>query len=208
MNRERKYWHQMRAGVVAVCFAALACFTATVVTAAPARPLTWAEMMPPMPPAPAKQRKGMFDVMKQKLQLSDGRNVMAEAEAQVLTSPQAPDAKFMSQKRYQPGSGKPPAIVAALDGQRVALGGYLVPLDFSATKITEFLLVPFVGACIHVPPPPANQIVYVKAAAGFEASDLFAPITVTGIIRTSFADTGLAEAGYTMDAESVDLIQP
>ena len=54
----------------------------------------------------------------------------------------------------------------SLDGKRVHIGGYVVPLDFEATTVKEFLLVPFVGACIHVPPPPANQIVYVKVEQG------------------------------------------
>lgn len=71
-------------------------------------------------------------------------------------------------------------------------------LDFDATKISEFLLVPFVGACIHVPPPPANQIVYVKVAQPFDIKSQFEPVWVTGTIRTDVAHTGLAEAGYTM----------
>ncbi len=91
-----------------------------------------------------------------------------------------------------------------LNGKPVRLGGYVVPLDFEATNVKEFLLVPFVGACIHVPPPPANQIVYVKVEKGFEVSDTFAPVTVTGTIKTDFAVTGLADAGYTMEATSVE----
>ena len=60
-----------------------------------------------------------------------------------------------------------PSVVTEFNGKRVRIGGYVVPLDFEATTIKEFLLVPFVGACIHVPPPPANQIVYVKSDKGF-----------------------------------------
>ena len=87
----------------------------------------------------------------------------------------------------------------------MSLGGYVVPLDFESTRVTEFLLVPFVGACIHVPPPPANQIVYVTSAEGFEVSGLFEPVTVVGTLRTSQASTGIADAGYSLDAESVVL---
>ena len=54
------------------------------------------------------------------------------------------------------------SIVEELNGQRVRIPGYLLPLEVSATKVTEFLLVPYIGACIHVPPPPPNQIIYVK----------------------------------------------
>ena len=122
--------------------------------------------------------------------------------------PPLPEGKFMSLKRQQPGGGAPPAVVAELNGKRVNIGGYVVPLDFEATSIKEFLLVPFVGACIHVPPPPANQIIYVKAEDGFEVSGSFDPVTVTGTIKTETAFTGLADAGYSIDAEAVEVIKP
>jgi hypothetical protein len=77
--------------------------------------------------------------------------------------PPLPEGAWMSMKRRQPGNDQPPRVVAELDGKRVRIGGYVVPLDFESTTVKEFLLVPFVGACIHVPPPPANQIIYVKA---------------------------------------------
>lgn len=55
-------------------------------------------------------------------------------------------------------------VVKALDGQNIRLPGYIVPLEVSEEgRTTEFLLVPYFGACIHVPPPPSNQIVHVKA---------------------------------------------
>ena len=66
-------------------------------------------------------------------------------------------------------------MVKELDGKRVRIGGYVVPLDFEATNVKEFLLVPFVGACIHVPPPPPNQIIYVKSAKGFDVAGLVRP---------------------------------
>jgi hypothetical protein len=117
--------------------------------------------------------------------------------------PPLPEGKFMSVKRRQPGADRPPAIVPELDGQNVSIGGYVVPLDFDATTVKEFLLVPFVGACIHVPPPPANQIIYVKTEKGFEVGGAFDPVTVTGKINTAVAFTGLADAGYTLNADSV-----
>ena len=46
-------------------------------------------------------------------------------------------------------------------GQSVRLPGYVVPLEDLAAGIKEFLLVPYFGACVHSPPPPANQIVHV-----------------------------------------------
>ena len=95
-------------------------------------------------------------------------------------------------------------MVQGLDGKRVHIGGYVVPLDFEATRVKEFLLVPFVGACIHVPPPPANQIVYVKTEQGFDVQGTFDPVWVTGTLKVTPAFTGLAEAGYILTAEKVE----
>ncbi len=84
--------------------------------------------------------------------------------------PAVDDKRWLSERRLQPGAGGTPAVVTDLDGKHVRIGGYVVPLDFEATTVKEFLLVPFVGACIHVPPPPPNQIVYVKTAKGFDVA--------------------------------------
>jgi len=115
-----------------------------------------------------------------------------------------PEGRWLS-PGAQPQSGTAPApVVEALDGQRVRIGGYVVPLDFDATKVKEFLLVPFVGACIHVPPPPANQIVYVKSEAGFDVKGSFDPVWVTGRLKAAQTFTGLAETGYSLEAETVE----
>jgi uncharacterized protein len=119
--------------------------------------------------------------------------------------PQVPEGKWMSTPAPPTGAALQPApVVQSLDGKRVHIGGYIVPLDFEATRVKEFLLVPFVGACIHVPPPPANQIVYVKAEQGFDVKGSFDPVWVTGTLNVTPAFTGLAEAGYSLTAEKVE----
>jgi uncharacterized protein len=155
-----------------------------------ARELKWADLIAPAATQSALKPKTFF------------AGSTPEGEDGAPPPPLA-EGKFMQMKRRQPGAGQPPAVVATLDGQRVSIGGYVVPLDFEATKIKEFLLVPFVGACIHVPPPPANQIIYVQAAEGFEVTGPFDPVTVTGTMKTAVAFTGLADAGYTLQAETV-----
>lgn len=117
--------------------------------------------------------------------------------------PPSEDRGWMSAPSQQ--SSGPAPVVTALDGERVHIGGYVVPLDFDSTKVKEFLLVPFVGACIHVPPPPANQIIYVKPSQPFEIKATFDPVYVTGKITVAPTFTGLAETGYTIDAEKVEL---
>lgn len=156
------------------------------------RQLKWADLVPKAAPADSALRGKTF--FGGSTRMPDGAPPPAPL----------PEGKFMSVKRYQPGSDRPPAVVADLDNQNVSIGGYVVPLDFDATTVKEFLLVPFVGACIHVPPPPANQIIYVKTDKGFEVGGQFDPVTVTGKIKTTVAFTGLADAGYTITADSVE----
>jgi hypothetical protein len=59
-------------------------------------------------------------------------------------------------------SGKAPPSLAALDGKRVVIAAFIVPLEDDMQQADEFLLVPYFGACVHTPPPPPNQMVYVK----------------------------------------------
>ena len=95
-------------------------------------------------------------------------------------------------------------VVPALEGQRVKLPGFVVPLEMDAKKIDQFLLVPYYGACIHVPPPPANQIVHVVTREGkaFEGQ-LFDTVWVTGTMRVESLSSDLAEAGYRFEDANV-----
>ncbi|OYT95499.1 MAG: hypothetical protein CFE49_12425 [Pseudomonas sp. PGPPP3] len=98
----------------------------------------------------------------------------------------------------------PAASQQALDGQLVKLPGYIVPLDVTEEgRVTEFLLVPYYGACIHVPPPPPNQIVHVKTELGVMMDNLYQPFWIEGPLRVENTSTDLAEAGYQMDASKI-----
>jgi hypothetical protein len=103
---------------------------------------------------------------------------------------------------YQETRNSPPLVVG-LDGQAVRIPGLVVPLDFDGTLLSEFLLVPYHGACIHVPPPPANQVVYVKSAP-FKLEKLFQAVWVTGTMHTELYQHRLAEAGYRMTSAVVE----
>ena len=80
-----------------------------------------------------------------------------------------------------------------LVGTNVRLPGYVLPLQFKDRKAVEFLLVPTVGACIHTPPPPANQIVHVVYPEGIEVNGLYAPVWITG---TMVAQSSVQDVGY------------
>lgn len=80
-----------------------------------------------------------------------------------------------------------------LVGASVRLPGYLLPLEFRDRRAVEFLLVPTVGACVHTPPPPANQIVHVVYPEGIEVNGLFTPVWITG---TMVAQSSVQDVGY------------
>ncbi len=94
-------------------------------------------------------------------------------------------------------------LVTDWDGKRIRMPGYTLPLDFSGAATREFLLVPYVGACIHVPPPPPNQIVYVTSVTPVQLGNLFDPVWVTGIMRAKALSVEIADVGYHLEAESV-----
>ncbi len=104
------------------------------------------------------------------------------------------------------------AIDLTLSGKNIRMGGYLLPLEYAEEKTTEFLLVPYVGACIHVPPPPPNQIVHVHYPEGFRPESLFTAVRVAGKMwaRTSMQSLYLVDGtadipvGYSLDATSVE----
>ena len=91
------------------------------------------------------------------------------------------------------------------NGRTVRLPGFIVPIDHKATGVTAFILVPYVGACVHVPPPPANQLVFVTTGDPYESTGLFEPVNVTGMFGTASTSTQLAEIGYALSA---DVIEP
>ncbi|MEP4952978.1 MAG: DUF3299 domain-containing protein [Paracoccaceae bacterium] len=90
------------------------------------------------------------------------------------------------------------------NGQIVRLSGFVVPIDYSGTGVTSFILVPYVGACVHVPPPPANQLVFVTTQIPFESPKLFEPVRVIGKFGISSVSTHLAQVGYSLTADSVE----
>lgn len=93
--------------------------------------------------------------------------------------------------------------VAAMNGKQIRLGGYPVPLESDAKgNSTLFFLVPYPGACIHVPPPPPNQIVHVVLPRPIEMPDMYSPFFLAGTLRAERLDDDLAGSAYTMrDAE-------
>jgi len=159
---------------------ALLLLVATPLWAAQTRVLTWEEMIPPDAPKIAPITAPIHDLSK----LSDALSVES-APAAHQVAPHAP-------------------VVKALDGQRVRLPGYIVPLEVSEEgRVIEFLLVPYFGACIHVPPPPSNQIVHVTSELGVKVDELYQPYWIEGPMQVKASTSELADAGYRMEADQI-----
>lgn len=91
----------------------------------------------------------------------------------------------------------------ALEGKQVKIPGFMVPLEDEQRKVTEFLLVPSPQACIHVPPPPPNQMVYVKMKKGTD-SKVGAPIWVYGEFKISTKRSQYGEVSFEITGEAVE----
>ena len=97
-----------------------------------------------------------------------------------------------------------PSPARELQGKRVAIPGFMVPLEDDADNVTEFLLVPYAGACIHVPPPPPNQMVHVLMKNGGKVKMSFTdPIVVTGTLKIGDVQSPYGNVSYDLSAESV-----
>jgi hypothetical protein len=95
-------------------------------------------------------------------------------------------------------------IEPSMDGARIRIPGFIVPLEVAHHQITEFLLVPYFGACIHVPPPPSNQIIHVfptkPLKKGLQSMDA---VWVSGELKTLPSNTDMGSASYRMKADIV-----
>ena len=115
-----------------------------------------------------------------------------------------PRANALLVKMREAADNAPPNM--ALSGTAIRIAGFIVPLEEARGEITEFLLVPYFGACIHSPPPPANQIIHVNAppaSKGWRSMDM---VWVTGTLRVNRADTMMGVSGYHVSAEALSRV--
>ena len=164
------------------------------------------------------QRVALELLVKDKLEAGIVDEELRTDELEVLT--EKPGEKFpealefwqtvkATKARFEEHQAK---VDPALNGQRIRLPGYVLPLEFEGENVREFLLVPVVGACIHVPPPPPNQMVFVKSDKAFSTSGLYTPVWVEGILSTDGGSHDLSlvdgqapvDVGYTMEHAKVE----
>lgn len=146
--------------------------------------ITWDDLIPP-DWIPEELFKGLFDDV--------------NLDGMQDTDPRAIEALARIREEWD----KAP-VVAGMDGRRVRIPGFVVPLDVADGQIDEFLLVPYFGACIHVPPPPANQLIHVMPDQAIPAAWNMAPVWVSGVLTVARFDSEMGNAGYQLRGVRVE----
>lgn len=150
------------------------------------------EEQPSAPPAPAVAQERRFDPG-QELPGTDG------AAPPAATSISWPDLRGL-----QVQSGKASEKLERLNGSTVKLAGYMVPFSDDLESVTEFLLVPAAGLCVHKPAPPSNQIVFVRMSAGTARVDWSTAVEVTGAFHIDEEDSPFGKASFRIAATAAN----
>jgi hypothetical protein len=126
-----------------------------------------------------------------------------QLQAQQVGVPDADPRALASLVKLREILDKAP-VDPSLHGRKVRLPGYVVPLTARRGDATEFLLVPYFGACIHTPPPPANQVVHVVTERQPKPLQTMDTVWVRGTLSVATRESGEAVSGYRLSAVSVE----
>ncbi len=99
-------------------------------------------------------------------------------------------------------------IIEAMDGRNIRIPGFIVPIEFiGEKKVASFFLVPYFGACLHLPPPPPNQIIYVVSEEGITLESLYEPVWISGKLSTQLFEDETATSAYTLTLVEMSIYQ-
>ncbi len=160
-------------------------------------PIVWSDLLP----------EGALDeYFRQQEEFYERLEMRLQAEATRLSDVTAgAEIEEGSDLDYMPQFGTF-ETVADIGGTLIRIPGYVVPFNFETDdRYTEFLFVPSQGACIHTPPPPPNQVIYVRAEDAARVEDIWAPYYLEGVISIERNENDLGNAAYTVDLSSLDL---
>lgn len=97
-------------------------------------------------------------------------------------------------------------IIEEMDGKAIKIPGFIVPLEFDDNQtVTQFFLVPYFGACIHMPPPPPNQIIFINYPQGLNVDTIYEAFWISGVLSTSIVENEMGKAAYTMEMQSFEI---
>lgn len=124
-----------------------------------------------------------------------------EAESWLEKSESVDHSGYASAETFQ--SWK---TVNEFDGERIRIPGFVVPIETDGEgNLLEFFLVPYFGACIHVPPPPANQIIYGRLDEPIEMVNIWDAFWMEGTMHIEEVSNETADSAYTMDVDRLEL---
>lgn len=123
-------------------------------------------------------------------------DVFDKIEIPDLLDDQDPKAQFYMDQMEAALSSAP--VVPEMNQKLVKIPGFIVPVQTNGPLVSEFFLVPYFGACIHVPPPPSNQIVYVYYEPGYMLESMYDPVWITGLLETETVNNEIAVSGYSL----------
>jgi uncharacterized protein len=163
---------------------------------------------PPQETSTGKPAAASAPHRKEEARMIDWDALLPDSErAHYNSEPPAPVHDYLGEGGRAARQAGSVAVNKKLSETQVKIPGFIVPLVIDQSGlVSEFFLVPYFGACIHVPPPPPNQIVYVKLARGGvrlgSSEDAY---WITGTLHTQISGTSLAKAAYTLDASRMEL---
>jgi uncharacterized protein len=176
----------------ALSFFALALFYPIGVIAGDYRTIEWTDLMP---------KDDLDAFLNPPESLNDIEDGSAEDQiaSQVFNA-----AQQAGDSRYQQALVST-RVVPEFDGQAVRVPAFIVPLEFGKTQqqVTRFFLVPYFGACIHVPPPPPNQIIYGEYPKGFKLDSLYDPFWISGVLSTTLTENDTATSAYSIKVDKI-----
>lgn len=127
------------------------------------------------------------------------------SDAQAVAAERTPSLTWENLRSFDFHSGKIPPELKKHDGAVVRVPGFIIPLEDNDRAVSEFLLVPYPLACIHVPAPPPNQIVHVKMDKGKKiAFDFYEPVWAQGRLKIQQTQNMYTDSSYFMTGLSVE----
>lgn len=153
--------------------------------------IEWTDLMP------AEDLEALMNPPEELQDIEDG------SEADQISSQIQSAIAQASDSRYQQALSST-RIRPEYNNKAIRIPGFIVPLSFGENNsITEFFVVPFFGACIHVPPPPPNQIIFGKYPPGFKLDALYDPFWIEGTLSTELIENDMATAAYSIKIDQI-----
>jgi hypothetical protein len=132
---------------------------------------------------------------------------IADGSLEDQISSQLKGAMAENDSRYQEALSST-RIRPEFNNQKVRIPGFIVPLEYSADQqVIQFFLVPYFGACIHVPPPPPNQIIFAEFQKGLTLGALYDAFWITGTLRTTLTENETATSAYSLQIDAIEPYQ-